>query len=150
MAASSAISIRCLTHSSPWSGTRPGVAQASGAETFAQARSGTSSSSMRQRQAAAFDRNRMAVAGIGAHTVDGDEGRTVDAEPRSEIGILDDFEPQGPGLGIGAGIGQRLRPADRCHRPVMPSKVTNEPMPTLVVISPRLDSPRGLCGRCCG
>ena len=55
----------------------------------------------------------MAVVGVGAHPVDGDEERAFDAELRGEIGILDDFEPQGARLGIGAGIGQRARPADR-------------------------------------
>ena len=54
----------------------------------------------------------MPVAGIAARPVDGDEGRIVDAEPGGEFGVLDDFEPQGAGFGIGAGIGQRLRPAD--------------------------------------
>ena len=54
----------------------------------------------------------MAVAGIGAYPVDGDEERALDAKQRCKVGVLDHLQPQRPRLGIGAGIGQRPRPAD--------------------------------------
>jgi len=55
----------------------------------------------------ALDGDGMAVIGVGAHPIDGDEERAFDLQQGSEIGIFDDLQPQRPGLGIGAGIGQR-------------------------------------------
>ena len=70
----------------------------------------------------------MAVAGVGAYPVDGDEERAFYAKRRGQVGVFDHLS-RNVRVSAWHGIGQRPRPADGIVDQLA-VEVTKEPMPT--------------------
>ena len=139
MAASSAFSISMPTHSSPWSGTRPAPRSVWCSEPSRRPRNGTSSSSgdsgRRLRSMEIAWPSLALVRTRSTAMKDGFSMPSIAARSASSITSSRSVRVSALAPALASARDQPIASSTG-----LPSKVTKEPMPTLVVISPRLDS----------